>query len=237
MTIAKIIESIVLRIGKHNSYSFNQGMNSREIMAFGLHLTSWFIRGISLKLRAKHTKGLVLVGSQVKIRYANNLRAGRNLIIEDGVEVMALSKNGISLGDNVTLGAMSTIKPSNYYGHNIGIGLTMGNNSNIGRYSYIGCSGGINIGSNVMISPRVSMYAENHVFDNIHIPMKQQGVERKEINILDNCWIAGNSVILAGVTIGEGSIVAAGSVVTKDVPPYSIVAGSPAKIISNRKDL
>jgi acetyltransferase-like isoleucine patch superfamily enzyme len=64
--------------------------------------------------------------------------------------------------------------------------------------------------------------------------MKLQGVTRDPIVIEDDCWIASHSIVLAGVTIGRGSIVAAGSVVTKSVPPYSIVAGSPARVIRSR---
>ena len=65
--------------------------------------------------------------------------------------------------------------------------------------------------------------------------MKDQGVEKKEVIIEDDCWLAANSIILAGVTIGKGSVVAAGSVVTDHVAPYSVVAGVPAKFIKSRK--
>ena len=64
--------------------------------------------------------------------------------------------------------------------------------------------------------------------------MIDQGVTRSFVKIENDCWIAANSIILAGVTVGRGSIVAAGSVVTKDVPPFSIVGGNPAKIIKSR---
>jgi acetyltransferase-like isoleucine patch superfamily enzyme len=115
--------------------------------------------------------------------------------------------------------------------------LKIGNNSNIGPYCYIGCSGYIEIGNNVMISPRVSIYAENHVFDRTDITMKEQGVNRQFVKIEDDCWVAANSIILAGVTIGKGSVIAAGSIVTKDIPPYSIVAGVPARVIKQRTQL
>lgn len=85
-----------------------------------------------------------------------------------------------------------------------------------------------------MISPRVSIYAENHVVERADISLKDQGIIREFVKIEDDCWIAANSVILAGVTIGRGTVIAAGSVVTKDVPPYSIVAGVPAKVIKKR---
>jgi acetyltransferase-like isoleucine patch superfamily enzyme len=134
----------------------------------------------------------------------------------------------------VTIGKHAIIRPTNIYGSAIGEGLKIGNNSSIGPYSYIGCSGYIEIGDNVMMSPRVSIYAENHLFDRPDLTIKEQGVKREFVKIEDDCWIAANTVILAGVTIGRGSIIAAGSVVTKDIPPYSIVGGVPAKVIKSR---
>lgn len=178
---------------------------------------------------------MVLIGKSVSIRYATHLVAGKDLIIEDNVELNCLSTKGIHLGHRVTIGKHAIIRPSNIYGGAIGEGLKMGNNSNIGPFAYIGCSGYIEIGDNVMISPRVSIYAENHDFDDPNIIMKEQGVTKQFVKIEDDCWIAANSIILAGVTIGKGSIIAAGSVVTKDIPPYSIAAGVPAVVIKSRK--
>lgn len=177
---------------------------------------------------------MILIGKGVSIRYANHFEAGKDLIIEDYAEINCISKQKIILGDRVTIGKFAIIRPTNIYGGEIGEGLKIGNNSNIGPYCYIGCSGYIEIGDNVMISPRVSIYAENHVFERTDIPMKEQGVKRQFVKIENDCWIAANSIILAGVTIGRGSVVAAGSVVTTDVPPFSIVAGVPAKIIKTR---
>ena len=199
------------------------------------YLFFFFIRGIFVRLRIKSAKGLLLVGKKVRIFYPNNLQVGYNTIIEDGAEINCLSLQGIKLGNRVTIGKYAIIRPSNIYGGPIGEGLTMGDNSNIGPYNYIGCSGKITIGNNVMLAPRVSIYAENHVFDHPEILIRDQGVEKKEVIIEDDCWIAANSILLAGVTIGKGSVVAAGSVVTENVPPYSVVAGVPAKWIKSRK--
>lgn len=180
------------------------------------------------------TAGKVLIGRGVRLAYSSRLSAGRDLIIEDGAEVNCLATGGIQLGNRVTIGKFAIIRPSNLYGGAIGAGLVMGDHSNIGPFSYVGCSGPIRIGNNVMISPRVSLYAENHVIAGIDLPMKEQGVTQKGIVIEDDCWIAANSIILDGVTIGRGSVVAAGAVVSKDVPPYSVVAGVPARIIKSR---
>ena len=174
------------------------------------------------------------MGKQVSIRYAKHLSVGSDFIIEDGAELNCLSTQGMQFGNRVTIGKNAIIRPSNIYGSEIGEGLKIGDNSNIGPFAYIGCSGFIEIGNNVMISPRVSIYAENHVFNNTQLLIKDQGVSKKMVKIEDDCWIASNSVILAGVTIGKGSVIAAGAVITKDVPPFSIMAGVPAIIISHR---
>ena len=85
------------------------------------------------------------------------------------------------------------------------------------------------------MGPRVNLLAENHRFADLGRPIKLQGVERSFITIEDDCWIGAGSTILAGVTVAHDSVVAAGSVVTKDVPPLSIVGGVPAEVIRTRE--
>jgi len=206
----------------------------RDILSTLGKLAVFFLRGMLRRIYFDKSSGVVLVGRGVKIYYAHNLSVGKNFIAEDFCEINCLAAKKIIIGDRVTIGKFAIIRPSNIYGGPIGEGLRIGNNSNIGPYSYIGCSGYVEIGNNVMMSPRVSIYAENHNTDSTSLPMKEQGVTRSFVKIEDDCWIATNSVILAGVTIGHGSVVAAGSVVTKDVPPGSIVAGVPAKVIQKR---
>jgi acetyltransferase-like isoleucine patch superfamily enzyme len=192
------------------------------------------LRGFIKRIGFGKSSGIMLIGKGVLIRHPSKLKVGRNFVAEDYCEIHAHSKRGINMGNKVTIGSFALIRPTNYYGGELGEGLTVGDNSNIGPYCYIGCSGYVSIGNNVMISPRVSIYAENHNTDRTDIPMKDQGVKRSEVTIADDCWIASHSVILSGVTIGCGSVVAAGSVVTKNVPPFSIVAGVPAKVIKQR---
>lgn len=110
----------------------------------------------------------------------------------------------------------------------------MGKNSSIGPHGYIGCSGKIVIGENVMFGPKCSLFAENHVFEDSDETIKSQGVAQKGITIEDDCWIGSNCIILDGVTIGKGSVIGAGSLITKDVPPKSVVVDKRDKQIKNR---
>ena len=87
----------------------------------------------------------------------------------------------------------------------------------------MGCSGKISIGNNVMLGPKCNLFAENHRFADREHSIKSQGVVRRGIVIEDDCWIASGVTILDGVTIGRGSVIGAGTLVTKDVPPGSIV--------------
>ncbi len=112
--------------------------------------------------------------------------------------------------------------------------ISIGNNSGIGQYASL--HGTISIGHDVMMGPNVTIWTANHNFSRTDIPMTQQGIgEEKPVTIKDDVWIGSNVVILAGVTLGQGSIVGAGSIVTRDVPDWAVVAGNPAKIIRYRK--
>lgn len=193
-----------------------------------------FLRGSWWRLWFKSSSGLALIGKHVAIRNPQYISVGSNFVVEDFSEIQGLSRQGIIFGDHVTIGRFAMIRPSGYYGREIGEGLQIGNNSNIGAYCYLGCSGRIQIGNNVLMGPRVSMSSENHNFSRLNIPIREQKVTRQPIVIQDNCWLGSSCVITAGVVIGEGSIIASGAVVTKDVPAYSVVGGVPAKLIKMR---
>jgi acetyltransferase-like isoleucine patch superfamily enzyme len=101
----------------------------------------------------------------------------------------------------------------------------------IAQNCFIQVRGEVIIGNNVIFGPGVSVFSENHKFSDPDIPIVGQGEIRKGVVIEDNVWIASGATILDGVHIGNNSIVAAGSVVNKNVPPYAIVGGVPAKIL------
>lgn len=107
--------------------------------------------------------------------------------------------------------------------------LEIGDGTFVGRAS-IYCTGGVKIGRNVNVSDGVIIITAKH---DINSPTFEAAYER--IIIGDYAWLATNCIVLAGVTIGDAAVVAAGAVVTKDVPPYSVVGGNPAKVIAERK--
>lgn len=115
-----------------------------------------------------------------------------------------------------------------------GAQISIGHNSGIGCRARI--MGRVTIGDHVMMGEDVLILTRNHRFDDISIPMGVQGfAEEKPVHIGNDVWIGSRVVILAGVTVGDGAILAASAVVTKDVAPYAIVGGNPARVIRFRK--
>ena len=113
--------------------------------------------------------------------------------------------------------------------------LSIGDNSGVG----VNCelSGKIVIGKDVMMGPNCVMRTYSHRHDRIDIPMSEQGFEEEKVMYIgDDVWIGTNVIILPGVNIGSHCIIGAGAVVTKDVPDYAIVGGSPAKVIRMRNE-
>ncbi|MGH4050582.1 MAG: acyltransferase [Clostridium sp.] len=209
-----------------------KGIDKLQII---LSIGSKILRGFVVKPFFKNTKGLLFVGKNVSILNKRYLTCGKNVKFENNCEIQGLSTRGLVFENHVTIGHTAMIRPSSYYGvGNIGEGFHIGNNSSIGPLSYIGCAGYIEIGENVMIGPRVSLFAENHNFSNHDTNIKLQGVNRKGIKIEDNCWLGSGVIVLDGVTIGKGSVVTAGTLVTKDVPPGSKVMDKRNKQIVSR---
>jgi len=174
------------------------------------------------------------VGRKVTIRHKKSVSVGRSVIFEDFVYIDALSKTGVELGNNVTIAKFSTLQCTGVI-QELGRGIKIGSNSAVGAYSFLGGQGGIFIGENVIMGPRVNIFSENHVYKDSSVPIRLQEVSRKGVIIEDNCWIGANSTIVDGVHIYPGCVVAAGSVVTKDVNSDSVVGGVPAKFIKSRK--
>jgi acetyltransferase-like isoleucine patch superfamily enzyme len=132
-------------------------------------------------------------------------RAGSNLRVAE--RVMINNPRNVSVGDNCYIGTGAELYPWN---------------------------APIGIGNNVLIAAGVRMITRKHGFGDLSHPMARQGYTNAPIVIEDDVWIGFGAVILPGVTIGRGSIVGSNSVVTRDVEPYTIVGGVPARLIRRR---
>jgi acetyltransferase-like isoleucine patch superfamily enzyme len=179
---------------------------------------------------------IVFFGNNVVIRHRKYVTIGSGSTLGRGVKIDGLSKNGVKLGLNVNLGDYTIIKCTGSLS-NLGEGVDIGKNVGIGPFAYIGAAGGITIGENCIMGSNVGFYAENHNFDGLDVLIKDQGVSRKGIKVGANCWVGSNTVFLDGCNVGEGCVIAAGSVVRGSVPNNSVIAGVPAKIISHRGSL
>lgn len=104
----------------------------------------------------------------------------------------------------------------------------------VSPYTCMAGPGSIHIGEYCMIASHCGIYANNHIFTDRSRPMALQGVTAEGIVIEDDCWLGTGVKVLDGVRIGRGCVIGAGAVVTKDIPPYSIAVGVPAKIIGTR---
>jgi maltose O-acetyltransferase len=134
-----------------------------------------------------------------------------------------LVKNFInSCGQNIKIQAGVSLSPL----------IDIGNNCNINVNVKIRAN--VKIGNDVLIGPNVNIISVNHEFKERNIPMRLQGNRLGKVSIEDNVWIGTNAIILPNIKIETGAIVGAGSVVTKDIKAYSIVAGNPAKFIKLR---
>ncbi len=129
------------------------------------------------------------------------------------------------------MGSNITLESNVFFGD--GRDIEIGNNSQINEDCWIrNCK----IGKDVMVAPFVTILNYGHNIEDVDTPMINQGVKYYSQTIIeDNVWVGARAIILPGIKIGTGSVIGAGSVVTKDVEAYSIVAGNPAKFIKSRK--
>lgn len=126
------------------------------------------------------------------------------------------------------LGINSVIE--DYCTVNNGVGdVVIGDNTLIGIGNVL--IGPVTIGSNVIFAQNIVASGLNHEYKDPAVPIRFQDVTTAAIVVEDDCWIAANAVLTAGITIGKHSVIAAGAVVTKDIPPYSVAVGNPAKVI------
>jgi acetyltransferase-like isoleucine patch superfamily enzyme len=167
-----------------------------------------------------------LRGNKRKISIGQNSNVSKYAALE--VDTVNRSESQIIIGNNTLISSFVILRT---YGGTIKIGHSCFVNSFTTMYGH----GDLTIGNGVLIGPQVTIIPANYGFKERDVPFRLQTPSMKGITIEDNVWIGAGVTVLDGCFIGEGSIIGAGAVVTKDVEPYSIVAGVPAKKIGSRE--
>lgn len=186
------------------------------------------MRGVLFRLILR-MDGMAAIESGVRLRYASNIRLGHGVYLDQGSYLHAMP-NGIEIGEETIVMHGAVLHVYNF--RNIPhAGIKIGKNSLIGEYSVIRGQGGVTIGDRVYTSPFTQIIAVNHVFADPQRPFTEQGITAEGIIIEDDVWLGAGAIITDGVRVGKGAVVAAGAVVTKDVPPHTVVGGVPARIL------
>lgn len=149
-------------------------------------------------------------------------KRGKGTVIRRRTRMDVFPWNKFTTGKSCTIEDFAVI--------NNGVGdVIIGDNSRVGIGNTI--IGPVKIGNDVILAQNIVISGLNHGYQDIHVPIKDQPVTMGLVTVEDEAWIGANATIVSGVTVGKHSVVAAGSVVTKNVPPFSIVGGNPAKIL------
>jgi len=188
------------------------------------------LRGVFYRLILK-MDGAAAIESRVRIRFADQIKLGHGVYIDEGVYLHACP-NGIEIGAGSIVMHGAILHVYNFRDMKQS-GIKIGRDSLIGEYSVIRGQGGVSIGDRVYTSPFTQIIAVNHVFDNPNRPFVEQGITAEGIVIENDVWLGAGAIITDGVRVGQGAVVAAGAVVTKDVPPHTVVGGVPAKLIKS----
>lgn len=227
----KFLVQKIVRL-RNPEFSLSTELSTAMFYGFSLHTAFSLLRGIKTVMFFKNPKGASL-GKRVQFRYSSRIRFGKFMKTGDFVKFSGLGTGGIVLGNNVSIGGHSSLIVSTTL-NDLGKEIRIGDNVGIGEFAYMGGAGGLKIGDNCIIGQYFSCHPENHNFQETVVEIRKQGTTRKGIEIGENCWIGSKVTVLDGVTVGPGSVIAAGAVLTKSFPANSIIAGVPAKLIKTR---
>ena len=173
--------------------------------------------------------GIPAIEKGVRLRFASNIRLGNRVYLDENSYLHA-TPGGIDIGDDSIVMHGAILHVYNFRDLP-NAGIRIGRDCLIGEYSIIRGQGGVTLGDRVFTSPFTQIIAVNHVFDDPRTSFVDQGITAQGIVIEDDVWLGASVVVTDGVRVGKGAVVAAGAVVTKDVPPHTVVAGVPARVI------
>ncbi|MCK0122670.1 acyltransferase [Loktanella sp. F6476L] len=165
----------------------------------------------------------------IVLRCPSRLSVGDGTMIDDRVFFDIKSSEA-----SLALGARNQIMHAVHFETGYEGNITLGDDCFIGAFAILNGHGGIKIGNNVLIAGHCHIVAGNHRFEDPSVPITAQGIDSQGITIEDDVWLGAGVKVLDGITIGRGSIISAGAVVNRDVPPLSIMAGVPARFLRKR---
>ena len=228
----KLISALFKALGK-SGYKLDPNISKTSLFILYLNKIIQFIRYTLRRVFFKSSSLIGFIGKHVVIDHANRISVGKSLSLHDGVKINGLARRGIKIGNNVSVKSFTMIDCAGVYSE-IGDRLIIGNNVGISEYCLLQVRAELVIEDDVIIGPGVKIFTEEHVISDVSSLIRTSGVERKTVIIENGAWIGASSTILAGVRIGTGAVVAAGSVVKHDVPKNSVVAGVPARLVKRR---
>jgi acetyltransferase-like isoleucine patch superfamily enzyme len=167
-------------------------------------------------------QGVELVGDLASIFI------GPNVMLGDGARLVC------AVGGTIRLGANTVIQPRAYLDTGAGGRISLGEHNSVNPYCVIYGHGGLTTGAYVRIAAQTVLIPANHIFDDTTVPISRQGLRKKGIVIGNDVWIGAGCQILDGVEIGNGAVIAAGSVVNRHVDAFTVVGGVPARVIKTR---
>ena len=228
----RAVTRLIRRVRRDDNYVVDPAISGADLVeevgsrAAMLLRAQWSLRGV-------RGSRLRFAEPGARISFRKHCTIGKGSVVEAHARLRCLSHDGVVIGRRVTIGKYAILECSGQLAR-LGKGISIGDYSSVGDYSFIGAAGGVTIGSRVMMGQRVAIHSQNHNFADTSVPIQQQGTTQLGVRIEDDCWIGSGVVILDGVTVGRGSVLSAGSVVTKDVPSGSVIGGVPAKVLRSR---
>ncbi|MGD2205993.1 MAG: acyltransferase [Anaerolineae bacterium] len=187
------------------------------------------LRGLAYRAVLEGVGSGCFIEKDVRWQVPRRIRLGRRVMIGEGCFLDAHSLDGrIVLGDDVWLsrGCYVVAYP--------GVEVRIEDQAYIGHRCLLYGHGGIRVGRDVLMANDVQLICGNHTFARRDVPIRAQPTVEQPIVVEEDVWLGASAIVLGGVTVGRGSVVGAGAVLTHDLPPYSIARGVPARVVGVR---
>lgn len=224
---------LVRRVKGDAAFDIDPAIGVGSLVSFFARRVAMAMRGLLLALRCRSWVAPVFVGRGVVVTDAARLSLSPGVTIGDYCRLDCTGRLGIRIGRGVTLRRGVHIEVTSVLRH-IAEGCVLEDRVGISEGCFIGAKGPVRIGADTIIGPQVVIVAENHVFDDPAVPIRQQGVTREGVEVGRDCWIGAGARVLDGVHVGDGAVIGAGAVVTSDIEAGMVAVGVPARVVRSR---